>query len=116
LIPLVRITPVRRRLQFAVIVVTAVVRPASRSESLRCRFVTPYTPLPVHSIFIFTLVMADSGSAMKGAIIEDNPVSPTSSTLEPTIDRAAEKRLLRKLDLRILPVLWILYLVNFIDR
>jgi hypothetical protein len=53
---------------------------------------------------------------MKGAIIEDNPVSPTSSTLEPTIDRAAEKRLLRKLDLRILPVLWILYLVNFIDR
>jgi len=59
--------------------------------------------------------MADQGSA-KGAVIHDTPVSPTTSTLEPDIDRAAEKRLLRKLDLRILPVLWLLYLVNFIDR
>ncbi|KAJ4355059.1 hypothetical protein N0V95_003277 [Ascochyta clinopodiicola] len=38
------------------------------------------------------------------------------STLDPAGDRAAERRLLRKLDLRILPVLWVLYLVNFIDR
>jgi hypothetical protein len=60
--------------------------------------------------------MADPGAAMKGAIVGDTLVSPTASTLEAPVDRAAEKRLLRKLDLRILPVLWILYLVNFIDR
>lgn len=59
--------------------------------------------------------MADQAS-VKGAVVHDTPVSPTTSTLEPNIDRTAEKRLLRKLDLRILPVLWILYLVNFIDR
>jgi hypothetical protein len=60
--------------------------------------------------------MADPASSVKGAVVQDTPVSPTASTLEPNIDRAAEKRLVRKLDLRILPVLWLLYLVNFIDR
>ncbi|KAF1836160.1 MFS general substrate transporter [Decorospora gaudefroyi] len=60
--------------------------------------------------------MADSSSMEKGVIVQDTPVSPTDSTLEPPFDRAAERRLLRKLDFRILPVLWILYLVNFIDR
>jgi hypothetical protein len=60
--------------------------------------------------------MADSASITKGAIVHDGPASPTTSTLEGPIDRAAERRLVRKLDLRILPVLWLLYLVNFIDR
>ncbi|KAH8726936.1 major facilitator superfamily domain-containing protein [Phaeosphaeriaceae sp. PMI808] len=59
--------------------------------------------------------MADTAS-MKGAAAKESTISTPSSTLEAPIDRAAEKRLLRKLDLRILPVLWILYLVNFIDR
>jgi hypothetical protein len=60
--------------------------------------------------------MADSRSITKDAIVQDSPVSQTPSTLDAPIDRAAEKRLLRKLDLRIIPVLWLLYLVNFIDR
>jgi hypothetical protein len=60
--------------------------------------------------------MTDSSSVKKDAIVQDSPVSQTPSTLDAPIDRAAEKRLLRKLDLRILPVLWLLYLVNFIDR
>lgn len=60
--------------------------------------------------------MADSGAAEKGVFVQDTPVSHASSTIEPPFDRAAESRLLRKLDFRILPVLWILYLVNFIDR
>lgn len=55
-------------------------------------------------------------SLEKGAYVEDAPVSHTSSSIEPSFDRSAERRLLRKLDLRILPVLWLLYLVNFIDR
>lgn len=57
-----------------------------------------------------------SESFEKGVAVQDVPVSSTASTAETPIDRAAEKRLLRKLDLRILPVLWLLYLVNFIDR
>lgn len=47
------------------------------------------------------------------------PESPTSApSLHPTppFDPAAEARLLRKLDLRVLPVLWLLFLVCFIDR
>ena len=61
--------------------------------------------------------MADTNSAEKGMHVHDSPpVSPAGSTTEHGFDRAAERRLLRKLDLRILPVLWILYLVNFIDR
>jgi hypothetical protein len=67
-------------------------------------------------LFIAFYLMMDSASITKGAIVQDGPVSPTSSTLETPIDRAAERRLVRKLDLRILPVLWLLYLVNFIDR
>jgi hypothetical protein len=57
-----------------------------------------------------------SESIEKGVSVQNVPYSPTASTLEAPIDRAAEKRLVRKLDLRILPVLWLLYLVNFIDR
>ncbi|KAH6621713.1 major facilitator superfamily domain-containing protein [Boeremia exigua] len=63
--------------------------------------------------------MADSSAAEKGVLSRHSTVShtPASSTsIEPPLDRAAERRLLRKLDLRILPVLWLLYLVNFIDR
>lgn len=32
------------------------------------------------------------------------------------LDPAAEKKLLRKLDLRILPALWLLFLLAFLDR
>jgi hypothetical protein len=60
--------------------------------------------------------MAESSSLEKGVFVQNTTESPGSSTIEPTFDRAAEKQLLRKLDLRILPVLWLLYLVNFIDR
>jgi hypothetical protein len=61
-------------------------------------------------------MMADVNSVEKGAHVHDVPVSSAASTTEYGFDRAAEKRLVRKLDFRILPVLWILYLVNFIDR
>ncbi|KAF2196647.1 MFS general substrate transporter [Delitschia confertaspora ATCC 74209] len=39
-----------------------------------------------------------------------------SSVLRPPFNRTAEQKLLRKLDVRILPVLWILHFVNFVDR
>ena len=32
------------------------------------------------------------------------------------IDPAAEKKLLRKLDLRVVPVLWFLFMLAFLDR
>jgi hypothetical protein len=31
-------------------------------------------------------------------------------------ERAAEKKLLRKIDLHVVPILWILYLLAFLDR
>lgn len=32
------------------------------------------------------------------------------------LDKALEKKLLRKLDLRVIPILWVLFLVSFFDR
>lgn len=58
-------------------------------------------------------------SSEKQTVLTDAAPSPSltssSSHVQP-IDRAAERRLVRKLDIRIIPVLWILYLCNFIDR
>ncbi|KAK5121976.1 hypothetical protein LTR85_004548 [Meristemomyces frigidus] len=46
--------------------------------------------------------------------------SPTSSTnadeAAHTIDPRVERRILRKLDLRVVPMLWFLFLVSFVDR
>ena len=33
-----------------------------------------------------------------------------------TSDRDAEKRLLRKLDVRIIPILWLIFMLAFLDR
>jgi hypothetical protein len=33
-----------------------------------------------------------------------------------SLDRDAEKRLLRKLDLRIIPILWLMFMLAFLDR
>jgi MFS family permease len=37
-------------------------------------------------------------------------------TALPPFDKTAERRILRKLDLKVLPILWLLYLVCFVDR
>lgn len=46
--------------------------------------------------------------------------SPTASTTPdestPIIDPQVEKRILRKLDTKVVPVLWFLFLVSFVDR
>jgi hypothetical protein len=34
----------------------------------------------------------------------------------PPFDKVAEGKILRKLDLKILPILWLLYIVSFVDR
>lgn len=60
--------------------------------------------------------MSESRDIEKEAKVQNSPVSLEHSLSGGNFDHAAERRLLRKLDARILPVLWILYLVNFIDR
>lgn len=35
---------------------------------------------------------------------------------QPPFDKSAEAKILRKLDLKVLPILWLLYLVCFVDR
>ena len=53
----------------------------------------------------------------KQQVLTDLDASPSLiSSNERIVDHAVERRLVRKLDLRIIPVLWILYLCNFIDR
>jgi hypothetical protein len=67
-------------------------------------------------LYLSSIPMADTNTLEKGIHVHDTSLSPASSTVEQHIDRAAEKKLVRKLDFKILPILWILYLVNFIDR
>ena len=54
------------------------------------------------------------------ADVEKNQPSPKSPKLysggEVVIDEAAEKKLVRKLDLYIIPVVMLLYLLSFLDR
>jgi hypothetical protein len=49
--------------------------------------------------------------------IEQLTSSSEGSGIETTIsDTDAEKRLLRKLDLRIVPILWLMFMLAFLDR
>jgi hypothetical protein len=54
----------------------------------------------------------------KPPVVDD--VSPLASSetnvLRPPFDKAAERKLLWKLDFTVLPLLWLLYLVCFVDR
>ena len=45
-----------------------------------------------------------------------SPQSPKSSLESDPIDHVAEKKLVRKLDLHIVPVIMLLYLLSFLDR
>ncbi|KEQ99842.1 hypothetical protein AUEXF2481DRAFT_45783 [Aureobasidium subglaciale EXF-2481] len=53
---------------------------------------------------------------LKKHSIEHFELAPASDTSPPLIDPIAEKRLLRKVDLRILPPLTVLFLLAFLDR
>jgi hypothetical protein len=49
--------------------------------------------------------------------IEQLTSSQESSSIEANIsDKDAEKRLLRKLDMRIVPILWLMFMLAFLDR
>jgi hypothetical protein len=50
--------------------------------------------------------------------IADLKADPTSILIEDVDDeyRAVEKKLVRKLDLTLVPMLWVLYLFNYLDR
>uniref|UniRef100_L2GHV2 Major facilitator superfamily transporter n=1 Tax=Colletotrichum fructicola (strain Nara gc5) TaxID=1213859 RepID=L2GHV2_COLFN len=56
----------------------------------------------------------------KGTVVPDSPLSPTRPPEEIVMEqpewRATEKSLVRKLDMSLLPVVWTLYMFNFLDR
>ena len=54
---------------------------------------------------------------LKQLHVEDRTVRANDRKIEQfEIDPVAEKKLLRKLDLRVVPVLWFLYMLAFLDR
>ena len=54
---------------------------------------------------------------LKALGVEDITVRANDRSIEQfEIDPIAEKKLLRKLDLRVVPVLWFLYMLSFLDR
>jgi hypothetical protein len=61
---------------------------------------------------------AEHAELVKGSSLPDdrNSLVIGEDGSIPTIDLAAEKKLLRKLDLHIIPIVMLLYLFSFIDR
>ena len=54
---------------------------------------------------------------LKQLHIEDAIVTANDRKAERfVIDPAAEKKLLRKIDLRVIPILWFLFMLAFLDR
>ena len=54
---------------------------------------------------------------LKELHVEERTVRANDRTIEKyEIDPEAEKKLLWKLDLRVVPVLWFLFLLSFLDR
>jgi hypothetical protein len=47
---------------------------------------------------------------------ESTTLSDNGQPVLSSLDRDAEKRLLRKLDLRIIPILWLMFMLAFLDR
>ncbi|CAI6335484.1 unnamed protein product [Periconia digitata] len=57
--------------------------------------------------------MAKHNDPEKPPVVENEPVMEAPLT---QFDKRAEQKILRKLDFRVLPILWLLYLVCFVDR
>lgn len=61
----------------------------------------------------------DKPASIEPLVLESGATEVSSSKLDsprPSIDPALEKKLLWKLDLRVVPILWVLFLVSFFDR
>jgi hypothetical protein len=54
--------------------------------------------------------------AMKPSSLPDNKIEVINDTHGTNIDPIAEKKLLRKCDLHVLPPLFVLFLIAFLDR
>lgn len=50
------------------------------------------------------------------AVTHESLATPDQQLPLPPFDKVAEGRILRRLDMKILPILWLLYLVCFVDR
>jgi hypothetical protein len=48
--------------------------------------------------------------------LDEKPSSPVESGSSTAIDAAAEKRLLRRIDFHLIPILFVIYLLAFLDR
>ncbi|KAF2120333.1 major facilitator superfamily domain-containing protein [Lophiotrema nucula] len=60
--------------------------------------------------------MSGSQETEKAVTLERNKQSPTDIELQSPNTQASERKLLLKIDLHVLPVLWVLHFVNFMDR
>lgn len=59
--------------------------------------------------------MLDIKTITMGVDVENSEGACPASPLTFTIDESAEKRLLRKLDVAIYPILYIVYMMSFLD-
>ncbi|KAF2652847.1 MFS general substrate transporter [Lophiostoma macrostomum CBS 122681] len=60
--------------------------------------------------------MVTTSAVEKGLALNEGRPPSCDDGLQPPFDHVAETKLKCKLDVRVLPILWVLYLVNFLDR
>jgi hypothetical protein len=61
-------------------------------------------------------IMSEIESKKSPAVASETRTFSDQQWPLPPFDKVAEKNILRKLDLKVLPVLWLLYIVCFVDR
>lgn len=59
---------------------------------------------------------SDSAIAEKSLATVESPVETESAEVLPMVDKATEKKIIRKLDWHIVPMVMWIYLMNFMDR
>lgn len=60
--------------------------------------------------------MNNSKLEKSAAVTSESRATSDQQLPQPPFDKSAEAKILRKLDLKVLPILWLLYLVCFVDR
>lgn len=71
-------------------------------------FAEPFLVIDTHSTVSMDSHIADD--KLKELHVEDTAVKANRDALQYEIDPAAEKKLLRKIDLHVVPILWFLFM------
>lgn len=73
-------------------------------------------PIPTFSLQLEVVDMGKKELDEAAAAVNPTPTTSDSPLPQPPFNKTAEGKLLRKLDMKVVPILWLLFLVCFVDR